>query len=79
MPLLNSWAKTSTSSVTYQTHSSEQASQSHHESANFAARNVPPASYSLKYNIMPYVGVLTYGEAARTLEEVPFPPAQSRQ
>jgi len=42
-------------------------------------KNVPPANYSLKYNIMPYVGVLTYGEAARTLEEVAFPPAQSRQ
>jgi len=41
-------------------------------------RNVPPANYTLKYNIMPYVGVLTYGEAARTTEEVAFPPTQSR-
>ena len=36
-------------------------------------RNIPPAHYSLKYNVMPYVGVLTYGEAARTSEPVPFP------
>ncbi|KAH9949055.1 signal peptidase subunit [Amylocystis lapponica] len=33
----------------------------------------PPANYTLKYNVMPYVGVLTYGEAARTLEPVAFP------
>ncbi|KZT04265.1 signal peptidase subunit [Laetiporus sulphureus 93-53] len=36
-------------------------------------RDTPPANYSLKYNVMPYVGVLTYGEAARTLDAVPFP------
>ncbi|GBE80519.1 signal peptidase subunit [Sparassis latifolia] len=36
-------------------------------------RNVPPANYTLKYNIMPYVGLLTYGEAGRTLEPVAFP------
>jgi len=35
-------------------------------------KNVSAAEYSLKYNIMPYVGVLTYGEAART-EPVAFP------
>lgn len=29
-------------------------------------RNVSPAVFSLKYNVMPYVGLLTYGEAART-------------
>ncbi|KAF9227111.1 signal peptidase 22 kDa subunit [Gyrodon lividus] len=29
-------------------------------------RNVSPAEFSLKYNVMPYVGMLTYGEAART-------------
>ncbi|KAI0929776.1 hypothetical protein AcW1_008630 [Taiwanofungus camphoratus] len=40
-------------------------------SASF--RNIPPANYTLKYNIMPHVGVLTYGEAARTSEPVPFP------
>ena len=27
---------------------------------------MPPAHYTLKYNVMPYVGLLTYGEAART-------------
>ncbi|CAL1705932.1 unnamed protein product [Somion occarium] len=36
-------------------------------------RNIPPAHYSLKYNVMPYVGILTYGEAARTKEPVSFP------
>ncbi|KAF8807003.1 signal peptidase 22 kDa subunit [Phlegmacium glaucopus] len=41
-------------------------------------KNVSPAYYSLKYNIMPYVGVLTYGEAARTSEAIAFPAAQSR-
>ncbi|OSX65694.1 hypothetical protein POSPLADRAFT_1052365 [Postia placenta MAD-698-R-SB12] len=40
-------------------------------SASF--RDVPPAHYSLKYNVMPHVGVLTYGEAARTVEPVLFP------
>lgn len=37
------------------------------------SRDVPPAHYSLKYNVMPHVGVLTYGEAARTVEPVLFP------
>ncbi|KAF9011112.1 signal peptidase 22kDa subunit [Cyathus striatus] len=41
-------------------------------------KNIPPAYYSLKYNIMPYVGVLTYGEAARTNDSVEFPPVQPR-
>ncbi|KAF8070164.1 signal peptidase 22kDa subunit [Lyophyllum atratum] len=41
-------------------------------------KNVPPAHYALKYNVMPYVGALTYGEAARTLEPVAFPESQSR-
>ncbi|KAL1710417.1 signal peptidase 22kDa subunit [Schizophyllum commune] len=41
--------------------------------------NVEPASYTLKYNIMPYVGLLTYGEAARTAEPVAFPEVQSLQ
>ncbi|EIW83499.1 signal peptidase 22 kDa subunit [Coniophora puteana RWD-64-598 SS2] len=39
-------------------------------------KDVPPAHYSLKYNVMPYVGVLTYGEAARTTEAIEFPEAQ---
>ncbi|KIJ68025.1 hypothetical protein HYDPIDRAFT_107611 [Hydnomerulius pinastri MD-312] len=29
-------------------------------------KNTSPAEFSLKYNVMPYVGMLTYGEAART-------------
>ncbi|KDR76270.1 hypothetical protein GALMADRAFT_96780 [Galerina marginata CBS 339.88] len=41
-------------------------------------KGVPPANYSLKYNIMPYVGALQYGEAARTNEEVAFPSPQAR-
>ncbi|KAF8625553.1 hypothetical protein AX15_005319 [Amanita polypyramis BW_CC] len=41
-------------------------------------RNVPPASFLLKYNVMPYVGILTYGEAARTMEPIPLPAAQTR-
>ncbi|PFH53084.1 hypothetical protein AMATHDRAFT_45715 [Amanita thiersii Skay4041] len=41
-------------------------------------KDVPPANYVLKYNVMPYVGVLTYGEAARTSEAAEFPAAQSR-
>ncbi|TFK54562.1 signal peptidase [Heliocybe sulcata] len=36
-------------------------------------RKARPANYSLRYNLMPYVGVLTYGEAARTSEAVLFP------
>ncbi|KIK10125.1 hypothetical protein K443DRAFT_139893 [Laccaria amethystina LaAM-08-1] len=45
-------------------------------SASF--KNVPPANYSLKYNVMPYVGYLTYGEIAKTAEPVAFPPSQPR-
>lgn len=40
------------------------------------SRDAPPAHYSLKYNVMPYVGVLTYGEAARTVDPIPFPERQ---
>ncbi|KIY46784.1 signal peptidase 22 kDa subunit [Fistulina hepatica ATCC 64428] len=36
-------------------------------------RNIPAANYTLRYNVMPYLGVLTYGEAARTVEEIAFP------
>ncbi|KAI0743634.1 signal peptidase subunit [Daedaleopsis nitida] len=39
-------------------------------------KNALPAHYTLKYNVMPYVGVLTYGEAARTVDPVPFPPRE---
>jgi signal peptidase complex subunit 3 len=41
-------------------------------------RNARSAHYVLRYNVMPYVGVLTYGEAGRTVEAVPFPEAQAR-
>ncbi|KLO09104.1 signal peptidase [Schizopora paradoxa] len=41
-------------------------------------KNVTPAHYTLKYNTMPYVGVLTYSEAARTDNAIPFPLAQER-
>ncbi|CDO76064.1 hypothetical protein BN946_scf184696.g16 [Trametes cinnabarina] len=43
-------------------------------SASF--KGAAPAHYTLKYNVMPYVGVLTYGEAARTTDSVPFPDRQ---
>ncbi|KAI0058116.1 signal peptidase subunit [Artomyces pyxidatus] len=41
-------------------------------------KNIPPANYTLKYNLMPYVGLLTYGEAARTTAPVAFPLAKER-
>lgn len=41
-------------------------------------RNVSPANYTLKYNMMPYVGLLAFGDAARTDEPVPFPATQKR-
>ncbi|KAI5118588.1 hypothetical protein M0805_008678 [Coniferiporia weirii] len=40
--------------------------------------NASAAHYTLKYNVMPHVGLLTYGEAGRTEEPVPFPAAQRR-
>ncbi|KAJ8583316.1 signal peptidase 22 kDa subunit [Rhizopogon salebrosus TDB-379] len=39
-------------------------------------RDVHPVQYSLRYNVMPYVGMLSYGEAARTLEPINFPEAR---
>jgi len=39
-------------------------------------QNVPPAHYSLKYNVMPYVGALAYGEAGKTSEPLTFPAAE---
>jgi len=36
---------------------------------------VSPVNYTLKYNVMPYVGVLTYGEAARTNKPIAIPPS----
>ncbi|KAF8271497.1 signal peptidase 22kDa subunit [Lactarius quietus] len=37
-----------------------------------------PANYTLKYNLMPFVGMLTYGEAARVTEPIEFPLARER-
>ncbi|KAH9988452.1 signal peptidase subunit [Russula compacta] len=37
-----------------------------------------PANYTLKYNLMPFVGVLTYGEAARVTGPIEFPMVQER-
>ncbi|KAH9055065.1 signal peptidase 22kDa subunit [Lactarius vividus] len=37
-----------------------------------------PANYTLKYNLMPFVGVLTHGEAARVTEPLDFPLARER-
>ncbi|TRM56372.1 hypothetical protein BD626DRAFT_519792, partial [Schizophyllum amplum] len=42
-------------------------------------RNIEPALYALKYNVMPYVGLLTYGEAARSEEPVAFPEVKTLQ
>ncbi|KAI0075671.1 signal peptidase subunit [Panus rudis PR-1116 ss-1] len=39
-------------------------------------KGAEPAHYTLKYNVMPWVGPLTYGEAARTKTPVPFPESQ---
>jgi len=36
-----------------------------------------PANYTLKYNVMPFVGILTYGEAARVTKPIEFPLAGS--
>jgi len=37
-----------------------------------------PANYTLKYNLMPFVGVLTYGEVARVTEPIEFPLVRER-
>jgi len=39
----------------------------------YSFKKTSPVQFALKYNSMPYVGMLTYGEAART-EPEPFPP-----
>jgi hypothetical protein len=41
-------------------------------------RGSGPANYTLKYNLMPFVGVLTYGEAARVTKPIEFPLARDR-
>ena len=80
---LNLWAKINTRSVTCRTHSSKQAHPNIDlvilKALTLLTRNVSPANYILKYSIMPYVGVLTYGEAVRTSEAIAFPAAQPRQ
>lgn len=40
---------------------------------NVIFRKSSLVQFALKYNVMPYVGMLMYGEAART-EPEPFPP-----
>jgi len=39
----------------------------------YSFKKSSPVQFALKYNVMPYVGMLTYGEVART-ETEPFPP-----
>lgn len=39
----------------------------------YSFKKASQVQFALKYNVMPYVGVLTYGEAARTEPET-FPP-----
>lgn len=41
-------------------------------------RGSTPANYTLKYNLMPFVGMLTYGEAARVTDPIDFPVARER-
>lgn len=41
-------------------------------------RNATSVQFVLKYNVMPYVGVLTYGEGGRMDKEVGFPALSSR-
>lgn len=47
-------------------------------SARFAYRNATKAEFVLKYNVMPYVGVLTFGEAGRMDTKVGFPALSRR-
>ncbi|KAG9125460.1 hypothetical protein FRC07_007502 [Ceratobasidium sp. 392] len=35
-------------------------------------RNASPANFTLKYNVMPWIGALTYGAAAQSTKPVPF-------
>ncbi|KZS97496.1 signal peptidase 22 kDa subunit [Sistotremastrum niveocremeum HHB9708] len=39
-------------------------------------KNATSVTYSMKYNVMPWIGPLTWGEAGRT-EALPLPPAQN--
>ena len=49
----------------------------HNRVADVVGRKSSPVQFVLKYNLMPYVGLLTSGEAART-EPEPFPPKVGR-
>lgn len=40
-------------------------------------RNAGPVNFTLKYNLMPYVGALTYGVVGSSENALPFPKAQS--
>ncbi|CAE6360506.1 unnamed protein product [Rhizoctonia solani] len=41
-------------------------------------RNSSDVHFTLRYNVMPWIGVLTYGTGAKLTEPVPFAKAQSR-
>jgi len=49
----------------------------HNGMADVVCRKSSPVQFALKYNLMPHVGLLTSGEAART-EAEPFPPKIGR-
>jgi signal peptidase complex subunit 3 len=48
------------------------------EADTWHCRGSTPANYTLKYNLMPFVGILTYGEVARVTEPIEFPMARER-
>jgi hypothetical protein len=48
------------------------------ETDTWHCRGSTPANYTLKYNLMPFVGILTYGEVARVTEPIEFPLARER-
>jgi len=48
------------------------------ETDTWHRRGSTPANYTLKYNLMPFVGILTYGEVARVTEPIEFPLARER-
>jgi len=48
------------------------------ETDTWHCRGSTSANYTLKYNLMPFVGILTYGEAARVTGPIEFPLARER-
>ncbi|KAF8507470.1 signal peptidase 22kDa subunit [Hysterangium stoloniferum] len=40
-------------------------------------KGVSPANFTLKYNLMPHIGLLTYGTVGTTPVAIPFPAAES--